>query len=149
LQYHDSIYQRQWFTSIGDTSSQKQFTTFWDTTGGTTLDVMLVVENLYGCVDTVQKTLSFNTTDLDPTKKRKSFMVYPNPFFNYLIIKSRGRDHLITTFQIADIHGRIIHDGVFNGIKTKIDFSFILPGIYIIKLRYKNSLELFKIVKHE
>jgi Secretion system C-terminal sorting domain len=152
LQYLDTIYNRQWLTSAGDTSSQEQFTTFWDTTGNTTLDVTLIIENWYRCRDTLTTTLSYwiNGMEPPPTPSWKA-KLYPNPARNQMILNLDGKD--LSEKQgfgiIYDIHGRKQSEMVLKSGDQKIDLSKFPPGLYILKIDIDQESRYLRFVKGE
>lgn len=86
----------------------------------------------------LSKTVGFDEQELN-------FSVYPNPFSNTLTINAADTpfDH----FQIADINGRIIHEGSLFG-TTSVDMSSLSNDLYQVVLSNKNEISrAVKVVK--
>lgn len=76
------------------------------------------------------------TVDL-PENVEKTISVYPNPFSEYITIKSNQVASL--TINIIDLQGKIIHQEVlFKRTKSKkINLHFLQSGFYILKISSK------------
>jgi Secretion system C-terminal sorting domain len=152
LQYLDTIYNRQWLSSSGDTSSQEQFTTFWDTTGNTTLDVTLIIENWYGCRDTISTTLSYWINGMEPAPTPSwEAKLYPNPAQNQITLDLDGKIISGQTgiARIYDIHGRVQEVLKVNEGDQNIDLSKFPPGLYILKIDINQESKYLRFVKGE
>jgi Secretion system C-terminal sorting domain len=152
LQYLDTIYNRQWLSSSGDTSSQEQFTTFWDTTGNTTLDITLIIENWYGCRDTLTTTLSYWINGMEPPPTPSwNAKLYPNPARSQMILNLEGKD--LSEKQgfgiIYDIHGRAQEVLKVKKGDQKINLSQFPPGLYILKIDINQESKYLRFVKGE
>lgn len=75
----------------------------------------------------------------------RDIKIYPNPLVNELTIEIRGNTESLD-FEIISSTGAVIYYGnVYK--KTTIETSNFLPGIYLIKFKNGNALELNKIIK--
>jgi hypothetical protein len=56
--------------------------------------------------------------------------IFPNPAKDYLIIENSG-DHELQ-YQLLDINGRVVIQGLINAGKRKLDLSAIRKGVYFL-----------------
>jgi hypothetical protein len=59
-------------------------------------------------------------------------LVYPNPVTDYLSVQKEINEAL--DYQITDLNGRIMMEGVLIDEVQNIDFTKISSGIYFIKI---------------
>ncbi|MCH2022120.1 MAG: T9SS type A sorting domain-containing protein [Saprospiraceae bacterium] len=67
--------------------------------------------------------------------------IYPNPANNYIIVESEN--YIDVNYTIKSLLGQVVKSGSLKGNYTEINFSDIIPGIYIVKIQNKS----FKIIK--
>ncbi len=147
MEYLDTIFHREWYTSFGDTSSMESFVTFWDTTGQTSVDLTLVIENWYGCRDTLNQTLSFWPNQISSSMAEKlPIKMFPNPARNIVNvwITQKPENGLVGIISIIDLKGRELLSKGLDGQKTQLDLSDINPGLYVAKIRINGSTQFKK-----
>ena len=66
--------------------------------------------------------------------------IYPNPAKNYIFVKNTAN----AQFTIFSIDGKTMASGRFTG---KIDISGLKPGMYVLKIRSKNTALTAKFIK--
>jgi len=73
--------------------------------------------------------------------------IYPNPGNGKVTISNSGN---YNSYELFDINGNRLASGSVNAqsIPQKLDFSFLNPGIYMIRLIGDNSIQTGKIVIH-
>lgn len=71
--------------------------------------------------------------------------VFPNPFTEYIIITGSG-DKLIQ-IDLLNIRGQLLESRK-ERINTRLDYSSIKPGIYILSIEYNNQLFFKKLIKN-
>ncbi len=82
--------------------------------------------------------LGVNSSDLNSSK----LQVYPNPFTDFInVINKSGKE----TYELTNIVGEIIWTGM--NIENQ-EFSTLLPGIYILKVKDKSSIKTVKLIKN-
>jgi len=75
--------------------------------------------------------------------------VFPNPFSDVLTISFSKPTLGTVELEVADILGRIVlSKSYLAGQALKVRFNPISPGIYILKVTYKNQAYLKKIIKN-
>lgn len=78
-----------------------------------------------------------------------SWIVYPNPVGDILILKTGGSDQDNLSFKLLDMSGRLLKEEKILSPETDISFSGISPGTYFLKVFTKaGEIKVFKIVKH-
>ncbi len=147
LQYHDSIYQHQWYTSQGDTSFSDSLLTLFDTSGNNTLDVTLIVSNWHGCMDTITKNLDFQVNGVEHMLNENAIRMYPNP--TSVIIRFVLRENRIDKYsvRILDLHGRVMQVKQSHGEQMEMDISAFSSGIYIAEINFASGKIRKKLVK--
>jgi hypothetical protein len=78
-----------------------------------------------------------------------SYLVFPNPTTDYLILKIEGEIQTQCIASLYDINGKLIENKKVNGNLTNIATSNLVPATYFLKLT-NNGMEIksFKIIKH-
>jgi hypothetical protein len=74
---------------------------------------------------------------------------YPNPTNNVLILAVD--EILLSTFsyQLFDIHGKLLLSKQLDGNKTNIEMGLFVPATYFLKVLQENTvIRTFKIIKH-
>jgi hypothetical protein len=75
--------------------------------------------------------------------------VFPNPFSDVLTISFSKPTLGTVELEVADILGRIVlSKSYLAGQALEVRFNPISPGIYILKVTYKNQAYLKKIIKN-
>lgn len=69
--------------------------------------------------------------------------VYPNPSFNNIIIESSAEGY----FSILNVSGKELLNRYITKSKTIVDISNLPVGVYFIKLKNENSIEVRKFIK--
>ena len=75
--------------------------------------------------------------------ENNSINVYPNPSTNNITIESHGQSRI----EVSNIEGRLINSVVSCGNKTKVDISGLQSGIYLVKVKSEEGMEVGKFVK--
>ncbi len=74
---------------------------------------------------------------------------YPNPVTNYLELSVEMENTKDLSFQLFDIHGRLLQTQKLTSSNTQIDMTDYIPSTYFIKVISGNqSLKEFKIIKN-
>ena len=76
-----------------------------------------------------------------------SIEIFPNPFDNYIILKSTDNQHF--RIQIIDVNGKLIFDESRKGIQISIDLDHLISGIYFMQITHSksNASETIKVLK--
>ncbi len=147
LQYHDSIYQYQWYTSQGDTSFSDSLLTLFDTSGNNTLDVTLIVSNWHGCMDTITRNLDFQVSGAEHMLNENAIRMYPNPAESVLSFELKDRRYEDFDIRILDLHGKVVHSTKTLSSATILDISFLSSGMYILEVQSQKDIFRKKWVK--
>jgi hypothetical protein len=83
------------------------------------------------------KTLDIGTSINILSKLDKSIKIYPNPTEEFIVIEW-DNDFEFSTYEIIDIHGRLLQNGKINN-GQNIDFSTFNKGIYILNIIVGNA----------
>lgn len=81
-----------------------------------------------------------NVNDLSETKP---IQFYPNPVKDRLYINT----DIKYKYQLIDINGKIIEQGIINHLYNNIKTIYLNSGTYIIKLEASDEIQTFKILK--
>lgn len=78
-----------------------------------------------------------------------SASVYPNPTTDHLILSISEFDISNLVYQLYDMNGRLLQNGVVTGNKTTIYMSDFVPASYFVKvMQGTNEVKTFKVIKH-
>jgi hypothetical protein len=77
-----------------------------------------------------------------------SISAFPNPVKDYVKIIVKSEKKMSLTNDLYDNSGKLIMTRHFEGSETEISFSDLNPGIYFIKVIWKQKeVKIFKIIK--
>ena len=78
-----------------------------------------------------------------------SISAYPNPASDYLTLEVKDYDFSNLTYQLYDIHGKLLQNEKITGNQTSIFMSNLLPATYFVKiLEGNNEVKIFKVIKN-
>lgn len=80
--------------------------------------------SMFGTI-TVEETMSVED------KFTRNLQFYPNPVNDHMTIASLYR---FDTYQIYDMTGKQVGQGAGEGTFTRLDASYLLPGVYFVKV---------------
>jgi uncharacterized delta-60 repeat protein len=89
------------------------------------------------------------TTLANVSSIRESFSVYPNPFTDFITIRSNERNFSNATIELYDVNGRILSDFSTND-STNFTIQMVenlAAGNYILKISSGNKIESLKVIK--
>jgi uncharacterized repeat protein (TIGR03803 family) len=99
--------------------------------------------NALGCDSIITTILSYKSSIISGIDNLE-FSVYPNPASNYIKLKHNLLNNFNYSYQMFDIFGRVINEGL---ITNEIDISKYEKGIYIIKISNNDLVKTVKFVK--
>ena len=77
---------------------------------------------------------------------------YPNPTYNYLSLKvdDSGKLNIQSmSYQLFDVHGKLLRDNELTTCQTQIDMSGLIPSTYFLKvMKNKKLIKTFKLIKN-
>lgn len=120
---------------INNNSFNNQNVTYTFTQTGT-YTIYLIVENSYGCTDTVSFIYTVYNTTMLSELNRENIKVYPNPTSSSITIKS---NNLIQYIEITDIVGKIIDKKYVNNSECSLYLEYFTSGIYRLKIVSKDG----------
>jgi hypothetical protein len=74
-------------------------------------------------------------------------VLYPNPFSDYLNIKTSGSYSGDIVYQITNISGKLISSGILVYGDFTIDTHNMLSGVYLLKISVNNETVVYRVVK--
>jgi len=78
-----------------------------------------------------------------------TFSAFPNPATDLLFLNVENFDNENLSFQVVDIHGRVLHTQKITDSQTRIVISNLAPAIYGVQIMSDNKLvNTIKIVKN-
>lgn len=90
---------------------------------------------------------TFVSTLSNPIFNDTIFKVFPNPASrNWNVISNT--DSILTSIQIVDVLGKVVHNVIPNSTVTSIDTSALMSGIYFAKISSANSTKTIKLLKN-
>lgn len=66
---------------------------------------------------------------------------YPNPVLDILIIETQDQDK---EYQIIDLHGEVIKNGIITSEKEEIDFAGLPSGVYFLSISGNKTHKVIK-----
>ncbi len=133
-------YVYRWFT-LPAQSSQVAY----GLTGGSTYKVR--VTDVKGCTATVMYTHPFSRIgNVSPTDE---IYIQPNPTDGKITIQITDEQIKICEVSLYDITGQLlfIDHPLSQSHLLNYDINYLLPGIYIVHLKYNDSVKILKLVK--
>lgn len=109
------------------------------TTSGTYTQV---VQNEVGCDSTITLNLTF-TVGMDELNG-VAYEVYPNPTADQFTIDASQA--VYGNYSIQDAQGKLVKEGMMNGVSTTVDLNQVARGIYF--LRIADKTETIRIIKN-
>jgi len=98
-------------------------------------------------IDTLDFTVNISTSTNSLINLKDPTRIYPNPSEGLLFVEIEKND---LELEIADINGRIIFSKQFNNHSSntveKIDLSNFSKGIYFVKIKNSNSINVEKLL---
>lgn len=134
------------------------FKYLWNT--GDTTQTIVVTTIGYYCV-TVAEEFGYDCEEvgdiyfgpdaaIDETNPDKSFIIYPNPANNFLIIQSIEKNADVREeISIYNLHGQQIIRKIIQSEKNVIDISTLSKGIYYVKLESEDGIDAVKLIIKE
>lgn len=78
-------------------------------------------------------TIYHKPTGLDPDLADDDFILYPNPVTAVVNI-STSLNFRNSGYRITDMEGKLVKSGMLSGENSRLDLSFLKPGLYNIQL---------------
>ena len=66
---------------------------------------------------------------------------YPNPVLDILIVETQDQDN---KYQIIDLHGEVIKNGIITSEKEEIDFTGLPSGVYFLSISGNKTHKVIK-----
>jgi hypothetical protein len=66
---------------------------------------------------------------------------YPNPVVDILIVETQDQDRI---YQIIDLHGEVIKNGIITSEKEEIDFTGLPSGVYFLSISGNKTHKIIK-----
>ena len=92
--------------------------------------------------------MSDNQNAIDEFNSVNEIHIYPNPASDYLYIDI-PRDYIGATYEILNLNGQILTDGVLNGNAISLKNNNISAGKYILLVRKKGKTKTLPFIKRE
>ena len=93
---------------------------------------------------TILKTINGGVSWIEDNRvAENNFVIYPNPTYDNVTIESSGNADI----DIIEIHGRLIESLKIIDSKSLINLSKLSSGVYIMKIKTKDSIITKKIIK--
>lgn len=78
-----------------------------------------------------------------------SFLAYPNPTSENLILRTDLPETSVLSFQLFDMYGKLLYSNILSGKETRIDMSNLGSAHYFLKVMDNNEeLIVFTIIKN-
>ncbi len=104
--------------------------------------------NSFGCTNTSTITQIESTcTLLSELEKQADFNVYPNPFYNSIMIINFYSSFTDGNVTITNITGALIYSGKLENNKIEINLEYLPQGMYFIRLQKENLFITKKLIK--
>lgn len=99
------------------------------------------------CVSTDSAYTYNYITNVEETLRKNNVFVFPNPFDEFIRMMNNSDEPLVSLI-IYDQYGRAVYKQAepVNDF-TKIETSYLHSGMYVLSVKYKNSVNSFKLIK--
>jgi Tol biopolymer transport system component len=81
-------------------------------------------------------------------KINDQLVIYPNPASDFLELEIKSGNDKPITFELFDIYGKRVFEGVIDSQKMKIDISTLKSGAYFYRLSNSDDLQSGQIIIH-
>ena len=96
----------------------------------------------------IQFGVSDNQNAIEEFNSVNEIHIYPNPASDYLYIDI-PRDYIGATYEILNLNGQILTEGVLNGNAISLKNNNISAGKYILLVRKKGKTKTLPFIKRE
>jgi len=133
-----------WHWDFGDGTFSDEQNPVHDYAGADTFKITLVVTNLCGRTDTLKSDIILvSIDDLINSKVR----IYPNPVKDVIVISQTAYSENYQ-IEIFNETGELVWAGTNNQqTEFRLNMEDFAPGLYILKLRFKDGYGLWKVTK--
>jgi hypothetical protein len=83
------------------------------------------------------------SSGLSNTSFEQEITLYPNPVGDYLVIEGNANSNI----EIFNVMGQKVFEDVLTGNSYTVSTTDLKPGVYIVKLKNKESIKSGKILK--
>lgn len=109
-------------------------------------------ESVYNVAQGIQheENVEFLNTKDDIIAPKTEISIFPNPTTDFVNINMKGFDfeNGQRTYQLYDLHGRLIEQNTINQFETQISLINLSSSIYILQVSLNNKVsKTFKIIK--
>jgi hypothetical protein len=134
----------QWIDCINNTIIVGATNQFFTPTANGSYAVIITDNN--NCTDT-SNCISVVVSGIDDLQSSLAAKVYPNPTKDYLTVEFSQHKEAIQ-IQIVDVNGRLVLDQNYQA-DNKIELSVhdLVAGVYFVKIRSKEEMQIVKIIK--
>ncbi|MBN2778743.1 MAG: T9SS type A sorting domain-containing protein [Bacteroidales bacterium] len=88
-----------------------------------------------------------NCGTIEKEEKQKNFAIYPNPFENLITIRCNSTISGTSDYDITNVEGLKIKSGRLTSVENTINISHLETGIYFLRIQFKDSFEVYKLIK--
>lgn len=99
-------------------------------------------------IESIHQAFEISVITTSEENKGLSLTAYPNPTWDYLMLKVDQRDIKTFHFQLYDINGNVLRSEQISEVDTKITMSNLSSSIYFMRIIKGNrEVKTFKIIK--
>jgi hypothetical protein len=116
-------------------------------TAGTFMPSYNITSSVTGCSNSASVTIIVSTcTGIDNSVARiNGLSVYPNPNLGEFVIELNNG--FVKTYEVTDLTGRVIMNGSTAKDKMNVNINAFANGVYFVKVKSNDTVEIIKIVK--
>jgi hypothetical protein len=67
------------------------------------------------------------------------FNLFPNPTSDFVHIARKGNPEMNLNFEVVDIKGQTLNTGILEGEETRVDFTTLASGSYLVFVRSQDG----------
>lgn len=96
----------------------------------------------------VQQPYEIVSLSISEEISQTDILLYPNPVKDVLYVDFQDKQHQSAAYQVFDLQGRLVKEGIFGQSKSEITFRDYPRSTYIIRITQNGKfLQSFKIIK--
>ncbi len=134
-----------WFWNFGDGQFAQGRTPRHAYAQNGNYQVKLRVENACGQDSSQQEVVVVNV-GIEPTAPIPGWQVFPNPFSkDFSVVHPFDID--LDTWELYDVSGRLLREGVFHGDESRVEVGEISEGVYYFRVLSSAGSLIFRIIK--
>lgn len=88
-----------------------------------------------------------SSSGINASKKTADLKTYPNPFHNFIHIRTTIGDQSPVAMTVSDLQGKVVFHSEITETESTFNLQFLKEGIYFLKLKFLDGLVYSKLIR--